>query len=103
MSTVLHLPVVFLGPSMPLADARRILDADYRPPVRRGDLEALPGGTLVGIVDGVFDQSLAVSPREIRDALERGVRILGSSSMGAMRAVELGAFGMIGVGRVFKI
>ena len=90
--------VVFLGPSLPHAEARRILDADFRPPVRRGDLAAIPAGTVVGIIDGVFDQNLAVSPREIREAALRGVALLGASSMGALRATEVRE--MEGVGRV---
>jgi hypothetical protein len=28
------LPIVFLGPSLAHADARAILNADYRPPIR---------------------------------------------------------------------
>ncbi|HEX4814597.1 MAG TPA: YcaO-like family protein [Nonomuraea sp.] len=91
--------VVFLGPSMAVEAARRTLpEADFRPPVRRGDLDGLPPGTVVGIVDGVFDQDLAVSPEEIRTALERGVAIYGAASMGALRAAEVG--GVVGVGHV---
>lgn len=90
--------VVFLGPSLPHAEARRILDADFRPPVRRGDLAAIAPGTVVGIIDGVFDQNLAVSPREIREAVLRGVAVLGASSMGALRATEVPE--MEGVGRI---
>ncbi|HEX4421388.1 MAG TPA: YcaO-like family protein [Kofleriaceae bacterium] len=92
-------PVVFLGPSMPVGDARLVLDADYRPPIRRGDLEALPPGTVVGMIDGVFEQHLAVSPREVRDAVARGVRVVGGASMGALRAAEVP--GVVGVGLVF--
>ncbi len=62
---------------------RRILDADYRPPVRRDELEKLACGSVVGIIDGVFHQSLAPSPREIRNPIARGIDALGSSSMGA--------------------
>lgn len=91
--------VVFLGPSLPLRDARQILDAEYRPPIRRGDLTALAPGTVVGMIDGVFEQHLAVSPREVRDAIDRGVRIVGGASMGALRAAEVP--GVIGVGLVF--
>jgi ribosomal protein S12 methylthiotransferase accessory factor len=94
-------PVVFLGPSLSHADARQILDADYRPPVRRGDLDGIAGGGIVAIVDGVFDQQLAISPTELRDALERGVRIFGASSMGALRAVEVP--GVVGLGRIYEM
>src|SRR5262249_18221456 len=53
------------------------------------------------IVDGFFDQSCAVSPREIRKAVARGVRVFGSSSMGALRAAEVP--GVIGIGRVYEM
>jgi ribosomal protein S12 methylthiotransferase accessory factor len=92
--------VAYLGPSMPLADAKRILDADYRPPIRRGDLADVSPGTIIALIDGVFEQNLSVSPREVRDALARGVVIFGGASMGALRAAELP--GVIGVGRVFE-
>ncbi|WP_436786032.1 YcaO-like family protein [Yinghuangia sp. YIM S10712] len=91
-------PIVFLGPSMPLAEARPVLDADYRRPVRRGDLDAIPGGRVVGIIDGIFEQTLAVSPTEVRAAVERGVVVYGGGSMGALRAAEVP--GVIGVGLV---
>ena len=92
--------VVFLGPSLNPNHARRLLDADYRAPARRGDLEVLAPGTVVGLIDGVFEQELAVSPREVRDALARGVVVFGGSSMGALRAAEVA--GVRGVGRVYE-
>jgi ribosomal protein S12 methylthiotransferase accessory factor len=95
-------PIVFVGPSIPVPEARAILaDAEYRPPVRRGDLDGVPDGALVGIIDGVFDQDLSVSPREIRNALARGVWIYGSSSMGALRAAEVE--GMVGIGHIYSL
>ena len=94
-------PIVFLGPSIPVADAVKFLDADYRPPVRRGDLAGVARGAVVAIIDGVFDQTLAISPREIRTAIESGVRVFGSSSMGALRATEVPR--MEGFGRVFAM
>lgn len=30
--------IVFLGPTLPVAAARRVLNADYRPPVAQGDV-----------------------------------------------------------------
>ncbi|MCA9711939.1 MAG: hypothetical protein KDK70_39245, partial [Myxococcales bacterium] len=94
-------PIVFLGPSMPLEEARQIIDADFRPPCKRGHLAEIASGAVVGLIDGVFHQDDAVSPREIVFALERGVTILGSSSMGALRAAEVP--GMVGIGRVFEM
>jgi len=97
--------VVYLGPSLPLDAARRILQADYRPPIRRRDLARLfpHPPRFVGIVDGEFYQSLAVSPKEIIPLLDAGVIVLGAASMGALRAAETWRYGMIGVGRIFRL
>src|SRR5688572_13098200 len=94
--------VVFLGPSLPLDIARRTLPhADYRPPVKRGDLEDIAPGTVVGIIDGVFGETLAISPGEIREAINRGVIVYGASSMGALRAAEIPR--VMGVGRIYEM
>jgi hypothetical protein len=93
--------IVYLGPSLPLARARKLLNADYRPPIKRRDLPARHDGTIV-IVDGEFNQSLSVSPKEILRLLDRGTRVLGAASMGALRAVELERYGMQGCGWVFE-
>jgi len=99
-------PLVFLGPSLPLDAARRLVDAEFHPPIARGDLARLvpPGSAprVVGIVDGAFLHSLAVGPNEILHALRAGHDVYGAASMGALRAVELAPFGMIGVGRVHR-
>lgn len=96
--------VVYLGPSLPLKDAERILDADYLPPICRDDLAKLPEHVrFVGIIDGEFYQSLAVSPKEVVALLRRGVTVCGASSMGALRAAETHALGTIGVGKVFAM
>ena len=58
---------------------------------------------IVGIIDGVFHQSLAVSPKEIIALLDRGVRVYGASSIGALRAAETHMYGMIGVGEIFAM
>lgn len=91
--------LAFLGPSMPVAEARRVLAAQYRPPIRRGDLRHVTPGTVVAMIDGVFEQDLAVSPREVHDAISAGVIVIGGASMGALRAAEVP--GVMGVGRVF--
>ncbi|HEU4711127.1 MAG TPA: YcaO-like family protein [Pyrinomonadaceae bacterium] len=95
------LPIVFVGPSIPLSEARQIVDAEFRAPCKRGDLAQLDSGTVVGLIDGVFHQNDAVSPREILYALQRGVTIFGSSSMGALRAAEVP--GIQGVGHVYEM
>jgi len=94
-------PIIYLGPSLPRNEAERILPGDYRPPVRRGDLSTHSDGRTVVIIDGEFGQSLAVSPKEILRLLDQGTRVIGASSMGALRAAELCCYGMQGVGWVF--
>ncbi len=94
------LPLVYLGPSLPLTRARSLLDADYRPPVKRGDLPARYDGTVV-IVDGEFGQNLSVSPKEVLRLLDSGTRVIGAASMGALRAAELDTYGMQGCGWVY--
>jgi hypothetical protein len=98
--------VVFLGPTLSLADAQGILpDASYCPPVAQGDVYSLLGAgqpAAIAIVDGVFYQDLPVWHKEILAALEQGVAVYGASSMGALRAAECEAFGMVGVGAIFE-
>jgi hypothetical protein len=96
---------VFVGPSLPLAEARQELDAIYLPPAAQSDL--LSAVTtyrpdVIGLIDGVFSQSLSVWHKEILYAMERGVRVYGASSMGALRAAETDVFGMIGIGEVYR-
>lgn len=96
--------VVYLGPTLALSTARSCLSATYLPPIKRGDLATLPHEIqIVGIIDGEFHQSLAVSPKEIMALLDRGVRVYGASSVGALRAAEMHRYGMIGVGAIFEM
>ena len=100
----MHDVAVYLGPSLDRAEAHAILDADYLPPICRGDLAKLPEETrVVGIVDGEFFQNLAVSPKEVVALLDRGIKVFGAASMGALRAAETYRFGTVGVGEVFRM
>lgn len=97
--------VVFLGPSLPWEEAKVILPmADYKPPAGRGDIAAVVGMGFdaIGLIDGVFYQRPAVAPRELLLALDQGMKVLGGSSMGALRAAELDAYGMMGVGKIYS-
>lgn len=96
---------VFCGVSVSPDECRGALPGcDVRGPVRRGDVhEAVADAVnVVGIIDARFQRTRAVSPSEIMDGLRSGMRIYGSSSIGALRAAELERFGMIGVGRVYE-
>lgn len=95
---------IFLGPSLPLAEAQALLPATYLPPVAEGDVyrAALTRPQAIGIVDGYFEVIPAVWHKEILFAMNRGIHVFGASSMGALRAAELAAFGMEGVGAIFE-
>jgi hypothetical protein len=96
---------VFLGPTLPVAAAREVLDdAVYLPPVAQGDVyrASLHEPSIIAIIDGYFERVPAVWHKEILWALDRGIPVLGASSMGALRAAELDAFGMEGVGWVYE-
>ena len=97
--------IVFLGPSLDVKSAENILPADYRPPAKRGDLiaAAREGATIIGLIDGVFHQESAVAHREILAAVKAGIRVVGSSSMGALRAAEMDTLGMVGIGEVYRM
>lgn len=96
--------IIFTGPSLSIDDAKQVLDADYKPPVKRGDINLVMRDKpdIIGIIDGVFHQQPAVAPREILDAINNGVTVVGSSSMGALRAAELDDYGMKGIGYVYE-
>ncbi len=97
--------VVFLGPSLDREGAREILDADYRPPAKRGDVfkAAKEGARIIGLIDGVFFQDSAVAHKEILHVLEMKTKVIGSSSMGALRASELYPYGMEGIGEIYRL
>jgi len=89
---------------MPHDEARSVLDADYRPPARRGDVlaAARDGADIICLIDGVFFQDSSVAHKEILEALQMGVRVIGASSMGALRAAEMDVYGMEGVGEIYR-
>jgi len=98
--------VIFLGPSLPIAEAREILDAVYLPPAKQSDLLSAVttySPDIIGLIDGVFLSLPSVWHKEILYALEQGVAVYGASSMGALRAAETEAFGMIGVGEIYQM
>lgn len=93
--------VVFCGPSLDRSTLRRLTGADIADPIRRGDLEQWIEHDVFVILDGEFAQSLSVSPKEILRALDAGKTVIGAASMGALRAAELAAYGMIGIGWIY--
>lgn len=102
----MHGAVVYLGPSLPHKEAEAFCPgATFLSPIRRGDLVGIPrsGVSIVCIIDGYFFQDAAVGHREILSVLKAGIRVIGASSMGALRAAELDSLGMEGVGLIYSL
>ncbi|MEX0308396.1 MAG: TfuA-like protein [Ruegeria sp.] len=96
--------VVFVGPTLRADAVREQLEATILPPVQQGDVYRVVQGKprAIGIIDGYFDGVPSVWHKEILWAIEQGITVFGSASMGALRAAELADFGMIGVGQIFE-
>ena len=98
--------IAFVGPSISRADVERLCSGvDVRPPVRRDDLyrEREKGAWGFLVIDGVFMQEDAVSPREVVDVLADGALVVGASSMGALRAADCWPAGAQGVGLIYRL
>ena len=101
--------VLFAGPTLHgLATAGQRLAGSgilCRPPAQQGDLAraVLDGATVIGLVDGRYEDVAAPWHKEILYALDQGVTVFGGASMGALRAAECAPFGMIPVGIVAQL
>lgn len=77
------------------------------PSIKRGDIikilmnKSLPSEII--IVDGVFDSLPSITHKEILLALSKNIKVIGISSMGALRGSELFPFGMEGYGEIFEL
>lgn len=101
-------PIIFLGPSLGHEKARKILEAEYRPPAKKGDFLQLAGSgssvNIVGLVDGLFLQDYPPTPIEVYQlVMKKNTLLVGAASLGALRAVELEKFGMVGIGKIFEL
>ncbi|MBV9584432.1 MAG: tfuA protein [Alphaproteobacteria bacterium] len=97
--------IVFAGPSLPPRQRRVSEPAiEWRPPARQGDVygAALTGPDVIGIIDGYFEIVPTVWHKEILWAMAQGIHVFGAASSGALRAAELDAFGMRGIGRIYE-
>lgn len=98
--------IVYLGPSLSLEKAKQIKpDLIYKPPAKQSDILSdieTENPTHLILIDGEFDQSLSVWVKELVYALYKGVKVYGSSSMGALRAADLEPCGMIGYGKIYE-
>ena len=96
--------IVFAGPTLHGIALDIYPSIQFRPPAKRGDIARAvgDGATVIGLIDGVFELTPSVWHKEILWAMSQGVTVLGAASMGALRAAECCAFGMIGIGQVFE-
>ena len=96
--------VVFAGPSLPPKVRSDDAMFVWRPPAAAGDAFALDGlrPRAVVLIDGLFDERPSIRHKELLTLMAQGVTVIGGASMGALRAAELSAFGMIGVGAVYE-
>ena len=97
--------IVFTGPSLSPEIAQKIIpNAWIHAPAKCGDiLKAIRlSPQRIAIIDGYFEQTASLWHKEILFALSLGIEVYGASSMGALRALELEAYGMKGVGKIFQ-
>ena len=95
--------VAFAGPSLPPRAREAFPEVEWRPPAEAGDLlefANMPARKLC-LIDGFFDHRPAVRHKEILLLLSQGVPLYGAASIGALRAAEMEALGMIGIGSIF--
>src|ERR1044072_1689729 len=103
----MNLPIVFLGRSLNIKTAKEVVNADFRPPAKKGDfikLSMISEPSIVILIDGVFLQDYPPTPIEVFQIIRKyNFQVYGASSIGALRAVELEKFGMMGIGRIFEL
>ncbi|HET9807344.1 MAG TPA: TfuA-like protein [Nitrososphaeraceae archaeon] len=103
----MNLPIVFLGPSLKLDKAKKIINAEFKPPAKKGDfikLSLMSETRKVVLIDGVFLQDYPPTPIEVFQVISKSnFKVYGASSIGALRAVELEKFGMEGIGKIFEL
>jgi hypothetical protein len=92
---------VFVGPTRLKKSPNR---THFFAPAALGSVfqAVLAGYKVICIIDGHFGNVPSVWHKEILFALKSGVAVCGASSMGALRAAELHAYGMIGFGWVYR-
>jgi len=102
--------IIYAGPSLSKINIKKCIEKKsnfiLKGPIKAGDLwnhiATFNNITDVLIIDGYFYSKLAVLHSEILEAISLGIRVHGSASLGALRAVELTANGMIGYGEIYN-
>ena len=97
--------VVFSGPSINVGLRAKYSQFIFREPAQQGNIlqvAQLCNVSTIVLLDGFYKTVPAVWHKEIIFALDKGINVVGASSLGALRAVELEDFGMIGHGDIFN-
>lgn len=99
--------VLFAGPSLYAANQVDHLNyLELRPPAAAGDiinyLTDNPYLEVLILADGYFFSKYATLHRELQLALKASIKVIGCSSIGALRAVELADDGMEGYGVIYN-
>jgi len=97
--------LVFSGPTIAPAEAAQLLpEARCLEPAAQGDvwLACRERPAVICLIDGYFEHVPAVTHKELLWALQQGIRVYGAASLGALRAVELSPFGMVGHGAIYQ-
>lgn len=100
-----QLTIVYAGPTIDQKTIKQHLpEAYWHPPIQCGDvIKAIRiGAKRLIIIDGFFEHKASVWHKEILMALERGIEVIGASSIGVLRACELQKYGMEGIGEIFR-
>lgn len=94
---------IFAGPSLPPSNRPDDPALTWFPPAGTGDLLAKVDDRFdtMCLIDGYFDHRPAPWHKELLVVLASGIRLIGASSMGALRAAELDGQGMEGVGVIY--
>ena len=96
---------IFIGPTISVREACEFLAGAYLAPAKQGDILRVVSNLkprAIGLIDGYFQSVPSVWHKEILWAINSGVHVFGAASMGALRAAEMAAFGMRGIGRVYE-
>jgi hypothetical protein len=97
--------LIFVGPTLYGTELEHLQDEVWLPPAGQGDVlknVLTYNPKQLVLIDGTFYHTLSVWIKELLYAMAVGVRCIGASSMGAMRAAELWRYGMIGIGEIFE-
>jgi hypothetical protein len=96
--------LIFAGPTIHALDLPPTSEYELRPPAAQGDVYRAveAGASVIGLIDGIYEYVPAIWHKEILYGLSKGVHVFGAASMGALRAAECAAFGMVGIGDIFE-